>query len=428
MVWYGTVRYGTVRYGTVWCDMELQFIRKDKSFLKKFIVIFLICLQLLICLLLLVSCDFPPAPAPPSTPAPKQAPEVEADRNAALVIGQVGNLEGSPIGINREAIVKAAGGVMISEPCDFTPEGIITAFMNLIARECDGIVYTPMSESTLPRITKLCEDAGVYWVISMRAISDPQIKQIAEASPFYVGCVFENDEAAGYEIMKALAQNGAREVALLSYSRLDATIEARTRGLNKAAEEFDVRIVAESNNFGTAGDITKVVENITEVYPDLDAIFHVATLVWDAAPAVLDGLAASNRPDHIKLASIDFDMRFGEYFEKNQIAVVAGGHIPLDASIATAMLINAIMGEPIEGNSPLSFSFDYIMLRSFEDFKNFYDMIGDDETPLFTEDQARSMLLKRYNPGLTAQDYQEIIDNYKIDTLNIFFERRRMHV
>ena len=365
---------------------------------------------LLICLMLSVFCDS------------ASAPETEADGKPALIIGQVGNLGETTIGINREAIVKAAGGTMITESCDFTPEGIITAIENLIARECDGIVYTPMSESTLPQITKLCEDAGVYWVVSMRMINDPQIKQIAEASPFYVGCVFENDEAASYEIMKTLAQSGAKEVALLSNSRLDATIESRTRGLNRAAEDFDVRIVAEVRNCKTADDVAKVVESFIEVYPDLDAIFHVSTMVWDAVPTALKSLAASNRSEHIKFASIDFDMRIGEYFEKNHIAVVAGGHLPLDASIATAMLINTVMGDPIQGNSPLSFSIDYIMLRSFEDFKKFYNTVGDDKTPLFSEEQARSMLLKRYNPSLTAQDYQEIIDNYTIDALSGFFD------
>jgi hypothetical protein len=148
----------------------------------------------------------------------------------------------------------------------------------------------------------------------------------------------------------------------------------------------------------------------------------VGLLVRDASPAALNSIQLSNRSAHIKYASIDFDKSFGEFFEKNSVAAVAGGHQALDASLATAMLVNAVTGNPINENGPLSFSIPYILLSSIDDFEKFYSIVGDDSTPLFTDEQARSMLLKQYNPSLTSEDYQQIIDNYTIDNLNKIFE------
>jgi len=342
---------------------------------------------------------------------------------AAFVIGQLGLIAASPLSINRESIVNAAGGILISESCDFSPKGIITAIENLIARGCDGIIYTPMSESTLPQITRLCEEAQVYWVISMRTISDPEIRQFVEGSPYYVGNVSENDEDAGYEIVRILAQSGVKEIALISISRLDAAVDARERGLYKAAEEYGIRVVAEVRNCKSVDDVSRAVNGFIEVYPDLDAVFRVAALVrGNAESAVMDSILSSGRHDHIRFASIDFNQDTEKYFNQNCIAVVAGGHIPLDASIAAAMLVNAVTGYPINDNGPLTFTIDYLMLSSREEFETYYAIVGDDRSPLFSEEIIRSMLLKEHNPQLIAEEYQRIIDNYTIENLHKIFE------
>ena len=361
---------------------------------------------LLIILLLLTSCKYESAPVPDE---------------AAFLIGQVGAISGTPISVNREVIVRAAGGKLITEVNDFSSDGTLAAIESLIAKGCEGIIFTPMSESMLPQITKICEEAHVYWVISMRPINDPETRQIVEASPYFVGSVFENDEAAGYEIMRILAQSGVKETALISISRLNSAVEARERGLNKAAEEFGIKIVAEVRNCHNREDITRAVNNFIEVYPDLDAIFRVAAYVWGGLPDAVDSILASNRCNQIKLASIDSDMITENHFDKNCIAVVADGHIALDASIATAMLVNAVTGHPIQEDGPLSFSVDYIFMRSGEDFKAL-SMYGGEKTPFFSEEQARSLLLKQYNPSITAEDYQKIIDNYTIEKMHRIFE------
>jgi len=43
-------------------------------------------------------------------------------------------------------------------------------------------------------------------------------------------------------------------MALISISRLDAAVEAHERGLNKAAEDFGVNVVAEVRNCSSGED------------------------------------------------------------------------------------------------------------------------------------------------------------------------------
>lgn len=51
---------------------------------------------------------------------------------------------------NREAVAQAAGGELITEVFDFTPEGTVSAVEKLIQAGCNGVFVTPMADSILP--------------------------------------------------------------------------------------------------------------------------------------------------------------------------------------------------------------------------------------------------------------------------------------
>lgn len=68
-----------------------------------------------------------------------------------------------------------------------SPESQITATENLIAAGCNAIAICNYSDDILPKITSLCEENEVYFTLIWRSISDPEVKEIVEASPYYLG-------------------------------------------------------------------------------------------------------------------------------------------------------------------------------------------------------------------------------------------------
>ena len=344
---------------------------------------------------------------------------------ALFKIGQlvytIDGFDKSALGMNRKAIVEAAGGEIISVPVERSPQSMISGVRNLIAQGCDGIIITPVSNSILPQVYNMCEEAAVYWIISMRPVQDLDTKQLLESSAYYVGSVSENDESAAYDIIKHLAENGVKRIATFSISKFDAVVEARELGLRRAAEAYDIEIVEEIRNISSCDAMTKAAGALLEVYPDLDAIFSVATSIPGGAISVLDVLSQNNQVRQVKFTSIDMNIQMAQYFDEGIIPIVAGGHGALDAVVATSLLVNAVTGYPVSENEKVSLTIRYYMLQNSEDVRR---ICAYDNAPLFSEEDIQNQLLKKNRPTLSLVDYQEIIDLYLSGKLPLPTETR----
>jgi len=350
-----------------------------------------------------------------------QAPGVDtgtpAGEPAAFTVGMLG--QGAPTSssyVNTKAVVEAAGGRLVTEGHNSTPESRIAAFERLIAAGCDGIIVIPTSDTALPFIVEMCEEAGVYWVISMRSIHDIRIRQQVEASPYFVGSVMENDEAVGYDIMCVLGEQGAKKVAVLSISTLDTTGAARERGMNFAAEEYDMDVVAIIRNSRRSEDTSTTVESLMNAYPDLDAVFRVATYGAGASTAAMNAIWDAGKAGQIHYATSDIEQGMDVFFDRGMVSVATGGHIPFDSSLAAALLVNTLMGTPLKEDGPVTLHINPIMFRSGDEMREYYKAV-EDGAALFSEETAKQKLLKWNNPNLTVQSFQELIDAYSTNII-----------
>ena len=62
-----------------------------------------------------------------------------------------------------------------------TKEQSIYNVENLLSKNVDGILFTPTSDQVLPAICRMCEDAGVYWGIYWRSITNKDIESLCKA-------------------------------------------------------------------------------------------------------------------------------------------------------------------------------------------------------------------------------------------------------
>lgn len=317
------------------------------------------------------------------------------------------------VSINLKAIVEAAGGTVISEVFDFTPEGSLNGVEKLIANGADGIVITPMADSTLPKISQMCEDAGVYWAISMRTISDPEVKELVESSTYFVGYCNEAEEDIGYDLTKGLIEQGVEQIAFISTAKGDSTGDAREIGMNKAADEAGVDVVAEVRAISQATDATKAVQSFIAAYPDLDGVVILTTGAPGAGTAVAKAIEDSGKD--IKFATCNTEEGIDAYFDKGIATNINSYSVGFDVGMATVLLVNSVIGTPLVEDGKPSLHTTIFNFASSQDLTNYTKFI-EGGVAIYTPTEAKD-LLKFYNPDVTIESLQEMLDNFSLDDL-----------
>ncbi len=223
-----------------------------------------------------------------------------------------------------------------------SPESQITATENLIAADCDAVAICNYSDDILPKIAKICEENEVYFTLIWRSIADPEVKEIVESCPYYLGNTCEDEEKIGYRMGKSLHEKGCKNVAVITMEKGDATADARDRGFEKACEEFGINRISEvRNNTLTAEETTKAVENFIASFPELDGIFVIGgsnTIL----EGVIQALALHEKTGEVKVACIDFVSGLDKYIEEGSIDAISGGHF-VDPLFSYMLMVNKLL-------------------------------------------------------------------------------------
>ena len=292
-----------------------------------------------------------------------------------------------------------------------SPESQITATENLIAAGCNAIAICNYSDDILPKITSLCEENEVYFTLIWRSISDPEVKEIVEASPYYLGNTCESEEETGYMMGESFHNMGCENIAVITMEKGDATADARDAGFDRACEEFGMNRISEvRNNTLTAEETTKAVENFLASFPELDGIF-----VTGGSNTILEGviqaLALHNKTGEVKVACIDFISDLDKYIEEGAIDAISGGHF-VDPLFSYMLMVNKLAGTPLSDNCE-QIDLNFINLQSPEDARNYYKYCEGDSYP-YNEEEIRSMV-KYFNSDMTIDKLKEIAAAYSID-------------
>ena len=314
---------------------------------------------------------------------------------------------------NCDLVEELTNGTIINDQRKSTPDEILSFVEAQCAAGVDGLMFTSPSDSILPTVTQLCEEAGVYWAIAHRSIKDPEIKKLVEASPYYIGNCYEDEEAAGYNCGKWMGEAGYKKIAIISQTKGDTTGDAREEGLAKACEEYGIEIVGESRGSTQASDITAATESFLASNPDLDCIFYVGTTVSGGHEACINTIQSAGR-EEVKFVTIDFPDKMVEDFETG-ILVYAYAQVNLtyDNFILLMRLVNTIQGYPIsDAGAPVSMEMPMIGVDNVEDAQKYAEINGNVEYLFYSEEEIVNQLCKWNNPNLDEIALQEMADTY----------------
>lgn len=315
-------------------------------------------------------------------------------------------------------VVEAAGGELV---CDTSGEesadAQVSACEKLISAGCKGIIITPLADSVLPTIIKMCEENEVYLGITFRNIGDPSVAEVVEASEYYAGNCYEDEEEVAYNVMKHAIEkkNDIKEVALIALAVGDNTSDARVAGIKRACDENGAKIVAEVRDINQASDATEAVQNFVAAYPNLDCIAVASCMDQGAITALPEAIKSTGKTtDDICLVSCDGGSDMTKLFDYGYALSVGGGHLEIDRGSTAVMVVNAIKGNPL--GKPAHISIPYMYFGSVEDVAD-YAVYVEGDVPIWTADEIKENLLISENSELDAEKVISYIQSYSLDDL-----------
>jgi ABC-type sugar transport system substrate-binding protein len=312
---------------------------------------------------------------------------------------------------NAKQLCEAAGGTFVNAPADMTADGILSFVESQIAAGTKGLVFCPNADSVLPTVTTLCEEAGVYWGICMRSIEDEEIKELVEASPYYVGNCYESEEETGYNAGKWMGEAGYKKIAIISQPKGDTTCDAREEGLAKACEEYGMEIVSEARGLSQASDATSATESFLAANADLDVIFYVGSPAAGVHEATVKAIQDAGRD--VKMTAVDFPSEMVEDFESGIMTYGIGlSCLTYDPYMVVVKLINAIQGYPLnDDGTPTSNLIEMFEIDNLDDAKKYMEVSGDN-TMMFYEGEDMEQLFKWNNPEMSEDYMQKLIEDF----------------
>ena len=388
--------------------------------MKKFFAILLACVMILG----LAACsdtgtpDTKPATQPATDPADTApaggdtAPQTNAQVKPfkyGFISWGTADEHGRTLNAAVEWAVEAAGGEVVADGSALSAESTVAAAENLISAGCDIISFcTYAGESTVPTISDLCRENGVYWTMWDTTIADPEVAAYIADDPYFVGTTAEDNVAFGYETMKAMAEAGAKNVLIIRYGTNIPTCDERCDGALKYIDEVGGVTVADDMIIFTtdAAEYKSAVTNALLAHPEVDSVFLAGS--GSKATSIAEAFKSSGRTEFC-IGAFDYFDAMGDMLQSGELVVVNGGHM-VTGTFSALMGINALFGTPLSGE-PYSVTIPYLTLKSYEDYEAYKTYAS--EGAAYTSEELQQYLVA-YNPDLTLDSFQEGVSQWSV--------------
>ncbi len=308
-----------------------------------------------------------------------------------------------------EWAVKAAGGEVVVDGTANSAENTVAAAENLISAGYNIISFcTYAGESTVPTISDLCRKNGVYWTMWDTTISDPEVAEYIKDDPYFVGTTAEDNVSAGYDVMKTLAEDGAKNVIIIRYGTNIPTCDERCDGAMKYINEVGGINVADDMIISTtdAAEYKSAVSNALLAHPEVDSIFLAGS--GTKSTSVAEAFKGAGKSD-FHIGAFDYFDAMGDMLKSGELSVVVGGHM-VTGTFSALMAINALFGTPLS-DEPYNVTIPYLTLKSYDDYEAYKQYAS--QGAAYTDEEMQQFL-KVYNPELTKESFQEGVSKWSI--------------
>lgn len=281
---------------------------------------------------------------------------------------------------------------------------------NLINAGCNGIYFIPMDTSANVQLGNACKNAGVYFSTSNREIADSSVLTTMEANNYFVNRIIDNSYDVCKDMVKVLADQGIKNVAMLSGDPSDAMMVERNKGFTDGAAEYGVTILATTQL--VSGDATanvNSVNNFLTLYPNLQGILAVSGTAG-VGESIITALNASGRTKgSVKVAAFDTFDGNKQAFADGWLAASCGGYTS-ECLVSFLSLVNRLEGNKIS-DKVVKLSLSPLLITSAEEMDIFSQYVDNKDVQLYSDTLIKSLV----GSGVKTSDYQKVLDDWSID-------------
>lgn len=306
---------------------------------------------------------------------------------------------------------------MSVELSEYGDEGFLSAYESIVSQGVDGTIATSFSETVLPLLNDLYVQNNVKYFLANRRISDDSIRDMMFNSGLCIGNDHCDETEIAYDLVKYLHEEcGVNNLAVIGLQKGDVNGDYRDAGIERACEEFGVKLLAETRGVTTTDDVTNAVNGFIASYPEMDGIFVVGGAVTTGALAgATQALSNHNLSDKVSIAMVDIATGMSEYMDDGPLKIVAGGNLIADYIFSMAALANELRGTPLS-DEPYIIKTRMFYITSSEEAEN-YDKYIEGDIPPFTEEEYQQLLYKFCNPNVTLESVQKLADEFSIESV-----------
>ena len=297
---------------------------------------------------------------------------------------------------------------------DYDATAQITAAENLIAAGVEGIIILPLSDTAVQKIAALCEQNKVYLALMNRTITDETIKAEVESHEYYLGCCFEDEVTASYQLMEYMEAAG-RKMLGICYISEGTSIADRNKGTRNALAELDLTQVTEMTNpqDGDVSVVESTIYNMLTTNSNMDGFISLSagSGFGETYLSVFAQVYGEGKDD-VSIACFDTFEGIEKAFEDGVVTVCAAGTTP-DSLFVFMMLYNAVDGHRLS-ETPVELNQNYIFATSAEECAILTAYCDNPNFMLYTSEDILDMAVC-LNPDFNMDKMVEIMESYNID-------------
>ena len=346
-----------------------------------------------------------------SDPAPSKDSSETGDKTYTFGYNNFG--QGAyPLDMNEKETTYALESVGVKIKVannEFTVDKIITDAQNLISSKVDGLIVWSASDTLYSSFNDLCSSSKTPFVLGDKYPLGEDTKAMLRENPYFAGAISTQDADAGAQLAKRALADGHKTAIIVAAAAGDTNHDLRVAGFKDAFEAGGGKVLGVVH----CADPSEAVQKSNDL---LTANSEAECLYGSGGDFSMGALSAMQSTGiKMPIYGTDIDPNVLKAIKAGDVVEANGAAGPYCAGIAGTLLLNYLDGHPIldeNGQAPMSNGLKFVTVTkdNADDFEKYW--LGNHP---FTPDDYKN-LCYRYNPNVTWQDYQNLLDNYNYDT------------
>ena len=307
---------------------------------------------------------------------------------------------------NNQYLCNIIGGTLDVANNEFTADKVVSNLENQLANNPDGVLIQTMAQTTFGQEISDVSAKNLPFAFDSNFPEDESLVEKCYSIESFCGGVCSNPYEMGVAMAELAYADGHRTAVTTGAALGDYSHDNRMKGFKETFEKLGGTFLQDAHCADPSEAVAKTNDLLT-ANPDVDCIYATGGDYLSACATIKE-----SRSDlDVAIYGTDIDPTLNPYIEDGTVTAMNGGQ-GVCGSIAITLIVNYLDGHQIldaDGKAPLFDNLNVFTItgENAAGFQKLYDaganLVGDDNY---------KKLLYRYNPDVTIETYNEVLEGY----------------